>query len=255
MDQRDQMVRPSADARVTGHRRRRPTGAAPPLPKEIGYTGWVWLVLLARGRRLRVPVAPRRPRPARRVRREDHRAVISFRTGWLDAFAPKAHTIGSRVGFAALAIAARARDGVVPPVAPSRDLDDLPRRSPARLLQGLELVSIRPRPFGVRQIASWEGFATPSIPIGAMAILSIGVAYMLVVPGRPRYWAKLAAAVAIAIVGRAADLPRRRPLSPTSSFGAIVGVAIPLVAFRAFAPNDIFPVAVRRSTGRRRTST
>ena len=29
------------------HRRRRPSGAAPPLPKQIGLTGWVWLVALA----------------------------------------------------------------------------------------------------------------------------------------------------------------------------------------------------------------
>ena len=46
VDQRDQVVRPSADARVATHRRRRPTGAAPPLPKQIGPTGWVWLILL-----------------------------------------------------------------------------------------------------------------------------------------------------------------------------------------------------------------
>ena len=54
---------------------------------------------------------------------------------------------------------------------------------------------MRPRPFGVRQIASWEGYVAPSIPIGAIALLSIGVAYMLVVPGRPRWWAKLAGPV------------------------------------------------------------
>ena len=80
------------------------------------------------------------------------------------------------------------------------------------LLQGLELVSLRPRPFGVRQLASWESYATPSIPVGAIAILSIGVAYML---GRARPVPLLGEA---GDGGRdrdhraAPDLPGRRPL-------------------------------------------
>ena len=109
------------------------------------------------------------------------------------------------------------------------------------LLQGLELLSLRPRPFGVRQLASWEGYATPSIPIGAVAFLAIGVVFMLVVPGRPRFWAKIAAAGAIAIIG-ALRIYLGVDHFTDVVFGAIVGVAIPLAAFRAFAPNDLFPV-------------
>jgi tRNA A-37 threonylcarbamoyl transferase component Bud32 len=93
----------------------------------------------------------------------------------------------------------------------------------------------------VQQLANWEGYATPSIPVGALAILAIGVVYMLMVPGRARFWAKIAAAAAIAILGmlriylgvdHATDVV----------FAAIIGVAIPLVAFRAFAPNDTYPI-------------
>jgi len=83
MDQHDQVVRPSAGAGVTTHRRRRPTGAAPPLPKQIGSSGWAWLILL-------VAVAVTGclwlridPAPLDRFDAWITDAVISIRTGWL----------------------------------------------------------------------------------------------------------------------------------------------------------------------------
>jgi tRNA A-37 threonylcarbamoyl transferase component Bud32/membrane-associated phospholipid phosphatase len=241
VDQRDQPVHPSADARVAMYRRRRPTGAAPPLPRQIGSTGWVWLILL-----LAVVVTGclwlrADPTPLDRFDARITDAVISIRTGWLDALARQAHTVGSRVGFAALGaflvLAAawfrRWRHLVIWMISLGIS---------GALLQGLELVSLRPRPFGVQQLASWEGYAAPSIPIGAIAILAIGVAFMLVVPGRPRFWAKLAAAGAIAIIGLLRISLGVDHLTDIV-FGAIVGVAIPLAAFRAFAPNDPFPVS------------
>ena len=240
MDQRDQVVSPSAPMRRAARRRRRPTGAAPPLPKQIGSTGWIWLSLL-----LAVVVTGCLwlrvdPGPLDRLDASITDAVISMRMGWLDALARQAHAIGSRVGFAALGVL------LVVATASFRRWRQLVIWLVAlgivgALLQGLQLVSLRTRPFGVRQLASWEGYAAPSMPIGAIAIVAIGVAFMLVVPGRPRYWAKLAAAVVIAGTGllriylgvdHATDV----------LFGAIVGVAIPLAAFRAFAPNDTFPV-------------
>jgi membrane-associated phospholipid phosphatase len=241
VDQHDQVVRPSADAQVARHSRRRPTGAAPPLPKQIGSTGWVWLFLL-----LVVAVAGclwlrNDPGPLDRFDARITDAVISIRTGWLDALARQAHTFGSRVGFAVL--------GVLLVVATAwfhrwRHLAIwvISLAIAGALLQGLELLSLRPRPFGVQQLASWEGYATPSIPIGAISILAMGLVFMLVVPGRPRLWAKLAAAAAIAITG-ALRIYLGVDHFTDVVFGAIVGVTIPLIAFRAFAPNDILPVS------------
>jgi membrane-associated phospholipid phosphatase len=240
MDQHDQVERPSADARVVTRRRRRPSGVAPPLPKQIGSTGWVWLILLlvvvvTGCLWLRVDAAP-----LDRFDATITDAVVSFRTGWLDALARQAHTVGSRVGFALLgallvlstAWFRRWRHLVIWVISLG---------IVGGMLQGLELVSLRPRPFGVRQLASWEGYAAPSIPIGAIAFLAIGVAFMLVVPGRPRYWAKLVAAGVIAIAGLLRIYLGVDHFTDVV-FGAIVGVAIPLAAFRAFAPNDLFPV-------------
>ena len=240
MDQRDQVESPSADARGAARRRRRPSGVAPPLPKQIGSTGWVWLILLlvvvvTGCFWLRVNAAP-----LDRFDAAITDAVVSFRTGWLDALARQAHTVGSRVGFAVLggllvlstAWFHRWRHLVIWVISLG---------FVGGLLQGLELVSLRPRPFGVRQLASWEGYAAPSIPIGAITIMAIGVAFMVVVPGRPRYWAKLVAGGLIAIAGLLRIYLGVDHFTDVV-FGAIVGVAIPLAAFRAFAPNDLFPV-------------
>ena len=241
MDQPDQVVRPSADAEVATHSRRRPTGVAPPLPKQIGSTGWVWLILM-----LVVAVAGclwlrNDPGPLDRFDARITDAVISIRTGWLDTLARQAHTFGSRVGFAVLGVLLvgatawfhRWRHLVIWVVSLA---------IAGALLQGLELLSLRPRPFGVQQLASWEGYATPSIPIGAISILTMGLVFMLVVPGRPRLWAKLGAAAAIAITG-ALRIYLGVDHFTDVVFGAIVGVTIPLIAFRAFAPNDIFPIS------------
>src|SRR5207249_9886726 len=72
--------------------------------------------------------------------------------------------------------------------------------------------------------------------------LAIGVVFMLVVPGRPRFWAKVAAAVAIAIIGGLRIYLGVDHLTDVVT-GGIVGVAIPLAAFRAFASNDLFPIS------------
>ena len=44
----------------------------------------------------------------------------------------------------------------------------------------------RPRPFGVPIIASWGGYSAPSPPVAVLTIFLVGIAYCLVVPGRPR---------------------------------------------------------------------
>jgi membrane-associated phospholipid phosphatase/tRNA A-37 threonylcarbamoyl transferase component Bud32 len=240
LDQRDEVV-PSADAGVTVHRRRRPSGAAPPLPKQIGSTGWIWLILLLAVVLTGCLWLRADPSPLDRFDATITDAVISSRTGWLDTIARNAHTFGSRVGFAVLGLALvvatvwfrRWRHLVIWVISLA---------IAGALLQGLELLSLRPRPFGVQQLASWEGFATPSIPVGAISILAMGVVFMLVVPGRPRFWGKLAAAAAIAITGLLRIYLGVDHFTDVV-FGAIVGVTIPLIAFRAFAPNDIFPVS------------
>ena len=81
-----------------------------------------------------------------------------------------------------------------------------------------------------------------------MAVLTIflmGIVYCLVVPGRPRTYAKLGIAVLIALFGLSrlylgVDHPG------DVLFGVALGVAIAVTAFRFFTPNEVFPVVYRR---------
>ncbi|HEX9123321.1 MAG TPA: phosphatase PAP2 family protein [Actinomycetota bacterium] len=103
----------------------------------------------------------------------------------------------------------------------------------------------RPRPLGVVILAPWNGYSMPSRPVAGLAATGIGIAYALVVPGRPRAVAKWTTGVVVGMLVFA-----RLYLGvdhPTDDlFGMIIGVSIPLVAFRWFAPNDVFPVSYRR---------
>ena len=70
----------------------------------------------------------------------------------------------------------------------------------------------------------------------------MGFTYMLVVPGRSRWYAKLA--IVAFLAGVSLDRIYLGTNHPTDLvFAVILGVAIPVTLFRAFTPTDIFPVA------------
>ncbi len=103
----------------------------------------------------------------------------------------------------------------------------------------------RARPFGVTVLGPWTGFSMPSRPLAALAISLMGVLYTVLPHGRPRDLGKWIVAIVLGAV-----LVARLILAieaPTSAiFGAVLGVAIGLGAFRLFVPNDVFPVTYKR---------
>ena len=115
----------------------------------------------------------------------------------------------------------------------------------------------RPRPYGITIIGSWGGYSAPSPPVVALTFVLMGALYCLVVPGRPRAYAKIVAAVIIAVFGLArVYLAVDHP--DDVLFGVALAVAVPVAAFRFFTPNEVFPVVYRRGrtahvdvTGRR----
>jgi tRNA A-37 threonylcarbamoyl transferase component Bud32/membrane-associated phospholipid phosphatase len=119
-----------------------------------------------------------------------------------------------------------------------------------------ELVS-RPRPVGVEILGTWEGFSMPSKPMAILAAFLVNSLYSLVPAGRLRNIGKLVAAGLLAVTGLSRIyLAQDSPMDVL--VGVIIGVAIPLAAWRLFAPNAIFPVTYRRGrtahldvTGRR----
>ena len=249
---------PPGSAVYQTRRQRRPTGAPPPLPHPIAITTVAWLSLAVAA--LTAALLSAQYLPSLRV--EDRFStwlllrLADLRTPWLTSLANGIKVAGSSWGVTVLGLTAVALIMVF-------------RRWRHLLvfLCGLFFLEIvgqwiyselsRPRPYGVQIIGSWGGYSDPSPPVAVLAIFLVGIAYSLVVPGRPRTYAKLAIAVILTVFGLARlylgiDHPG------DVLFGVALGVAIPVAAFRFFTPNEVFPVVYRRGraahvdvTGRR----
>ena len=103
----------------------------------------------------------------------------------------------------------------------------------------------RPRPYGVPVIGRWDGYSAPSPAVLTTTFLLMAGVYCLVVPGRPRSVAKAAVAAVVAVfclsrLYLAVDHP------DDVLSGVVLGVAIPVAAFRYFTPDEVFPVVYRR---------
>jgi membrane-associated phospholipid phosphatase/tRNA A-37 threonylcarbamoyl transferase component Bud32 len=224
------------------HRRqRRPTGAPPPLPKKIGMTGMLWLaavlVIVVSGVVwLRVTTEPLDHLDAPIIR-----FVTLARTPWLNSLTNTLNSVGSKWGLAilgllavALTVAFRRWRHLVVFLVSLAVLEIV--------LPALYITAARPRPYSVTAIGQWEGFSSPSQPVAALAAVLMGFIYMLVVPGRSRWYAKLA--IVAFLAGVSLDRIYLGINHPTDLvFAVILGVAIPVTLFRAFTPTDIFPVA------------
>jgi membrane-associated phospholipid phosphatase/tRNA A-37 threonylcarbamoyl transferase component Bud32 len=106
-------------------------------------------------------------------------------------------------------------------------------------------IARRPRPFGVDLRTSWGGWAMPAAEVAIFTAVLVAILYTLVPKGRWRNTGKWVAAGLVALVGVA-----RIALgvdAPTDVLvGVVIGVTIPLLAFRWFAPDEVFPVVYRR---------
>ena len=99
----------------------------------------------------------------------------------------------------------------------------------------------RPLPFGVLVQFRWAGFSMPSVEIEKVCAVLTGALYTLVPVGRWRRRGGWAAAAIVAVIG----LSRMRlgVDAPTDVvLGAVLGVTVPLLGLRLFAPEESFPV-------------
>ncbi len=232
---RDGVDVPEAHGRV-----RRPTGAPPPLPKKIGATGVFRLALVV------LVVIPGciwlhyNPAPLDRFDAAITDALVSLRAGWLDTLARSVNAAASRYGLALLGLL------TVVSVAWFRRWRHLTLfligvAVVGLSVEGLLLLAARPRPFDVTIIGAWEGYSAPSIPMAGLAVVIAGIAYMLVLPGRPRMYAKCIGPVVL-ILAALLRVYLGIDHFTDALFGVILGVSIPVALFRAFAPNDVYPV-------------
>jgi tRNA A-37 threonylcarbamoyl transferase component Bud32/membrane-associated phospholipid phosphatase len=229
-------------------RRRRPSGAPPPLPRHLETSGIGWLVA-AVGLVVvfTISFVASRNGAAVVVTAADDRVVrwlTGLHGGWLtnalQVVAFPASWLASKILawciVVPLLVFKRFRHLVVYVVALAVT---------SQLILVLSAVLKRPRPFGVVIDGSWNGYALPSIQVAMLAASLVSVLYVLVPEGRWRQVGKWAATAVVALAGLA-----RVALgldAPTDVLlGAVIGVTIPLLAFRWFTPNEVFPVSYRR---------
>jgi tRNA A-37 threonylcarbamoyl transferase component Bud32 len=166
--------------------------------------------------------------------------VVSLRAGWLDTLARSVNAGASRFGLAIL--------GLLTVVAVAwfkrwrhLTLFLIGIAVVGLSVEGLLLLAQRPRPFDVTIIGAWEGFSAPSLPMAGLATVVAGTAYMLVVPGRPRMIAKTVGPVVL-ILATLLRVYLGIDHFTDALFGVILGVSFPVALFRAYAPNDVYPV-------------
>jgi hypothetical protein len=247
----------AAPAQRTG-RQRRPTGAPPPLPHPFRVTTTAWLLLAV----AIVTCAFLFSQHTAWLRLDDRantwllRRLADARTPWLTDIARGIKTAGSSWGVTAVGLSVVA-------------LTMIFRRWRHLLVFAGSLFFLeqvgqwiyyglsRPRPYGVSIIDSWGGYSAPSPPVGVLTIFLMGAVYCLVVPGRPRTYAKTAVAVVLTVFCLARLYLAVDNLDDVL-LAVALGVAIPVTAFRFFTPNEVFPVVYRRGrtahvdvTGRR----
>jgi hypothetical protein len=232
-----------AAARTPRHRR--PTGAPPPLPHPVSVTTRAWLILavVVLAGVIVISVLA----PSLRLDDQVNTAVLRFfaraRTPWLTDVARWISAVGSGWGATALGLSA-----VVLIIAFRRWRHLLVFLCSLFLLEvAITLITAgttRPRPYGVLIIGNWTGYSTQAVTVAVPTFLLISIAYCLVVPGRPRSYAKAAIAVIVAMVCLA-RLYLAVDHIDDLLLGVALAVAIPVTAFRFFTPNEVFPVAYR----------
>ena len=241
-------IHPTLRAAVRSPQRRRPTGAAPPLPYRLQTSGVGWLVAAVVLVGLTLAVFARGMRgPAVAVTVIDDAVVRWLASLYGPGLAAALRGL-ARIGswwmlyalyfglFLALLVLRRWRHLLVWFVAVQLG---------SILTLVLMTVARRPRPFGVDHLASWGGWAMPSVQVAFLTVILMGVLYTLVPEGRWRNTGKwvataLVAVVAVARVALGVDAPS------DVLVGAGIGVTVPLLLFRRFTPNEVFPVAYRR---------
>jgi tRNA A-37 threonylcarbamoyl transferase component Bud32 len=230
-------------------RRRRPSGQPPPLPHHLQTTGVGWLaaaVILVVLSLLVFAGGLRGPAVAVTV---VDGAVVGWLAGWdapglLVAMRLLA-ALGSWVVITVLLW------GLLLVLLIGRRVRQLLVVLVAWILQGfliqyvLAPMAHRPRPFGVEFRTDWYAWALPSQQLAALAIILVGILYALVPEGRWRQTGKWAATALLALVAVAHLYLGVE--TPTDILVAVaIGVAIPLLGFRWFAPSQVFPMTYRR---------
>jgi tRNA A-37 threonylcarbamoyl transferase component Bud32 len=253
---------PASSARagiVQGRWRRRPAGEPPPLPRRLGMTGWWWLVLGT----IAIIVVPMyfgqidlvffqsRSLGVEQLPSVDQRVLerlAGLRTPTLTRAMVVVAGLSSQWMIAALGwatilvlLAARRFRHLLVFLAAAL----LIHWATANLASAtLEQVSAL-RPAEIAVLGPTGQSASPVLPLAMLTGRLVSMLYCLVPQGRRRQQGKAVVAGIIALVALA-RLYLAIDTPTTVLVAIIIGVTIPLVAFRWLCPDEVFPVTYRR---------
>jgi tRNA A-37 threonylcarbamoyl transferase component Bud32 len=230
-----------------GQRRRRPAGEAPPLPRRIGTTGWWWLgvgSLGIIGWVTAVTVAGGGLLPLDQAVLE---VFARGRTPALTRVMLEVDEVGQDLvlvlGWAVILVLLAFRQ--FRRLVVFLGTFWLVQTLTTYLANGILEQASPLRPAGIAVLGLAGLSAYPLVPIATLTARLVGVLYTLVPQGRMRQVGKAVVAAIVAVVAVA-----RLYLAidtPTGILVAVViGVTIPLVAFRLLCPDEVFPVTYRR---------
>jgi tRNA A-37 threonylcarbamoyl transferase component Bud32 len=241
-------VHPSLREAVRSPRRRRPTGAAPPLPYRLQSSGVGWLVAAVVLVGLTLLIFARGLRGLAVTATVIDDAVVGWLAGLVGpGVAPLLRGVARSSSWSVLYTASYGLLLVLLVLRRWRHLLVwfIAVQLGSNLIVVLAMITRRPRPFGVDLQASWGGWALPSVQVAFLTAILMGVLYTLVPEGRWRNTGKWLVAGVITLVAAA-----RMALgidAPTDMLvGVGIGVTLPLLLFRRFTPNEAYPVTYRR---------
>jgi membrane-associated phospholipid phosphatase/tRNA A-37 threonylcarbamoyl transferase component Bud32 len=109
----------------------------------------------------------------------------------------------------------------------------------------LVLLFERPRPLGYELLGDWQGYSHPSLPVAELTVTLVGACFTLAPRGRPRWIAGWVGVGVVAVLGTARVLLGVDHPSDVL-FAAVLATTIAIIAFRVFTPDQVFPVTYRR---------
>ena len=237
---------------VRGRWRRRPAGEPPPLPRRLGMTGWWWLGLGTIAI-IASTIAFNQVHPVGggKLPPLDQRALeelARLRTPVLTRTMVVVAGLSSQWVIAALGWAT-----ILVLLAVRRFRHLLVFLGVALLIHAItsslaystmEQVSTL-RPAEIAILGPTGRSAYPVLPLATLTGRLVSMLYCLVPQGRRRQQGKVVVAAMVALVGLA-RLYLAIDTPTTVLVGIVIGVTIPLVAFRLLCPDEVFPVTYRR---------
>jgi len=243
----DELIAGSAARERHADRRRRPVGEPPPLPHTV--SGGAWAVLVAALVVVAVWLAGALTSPGLGVWFNEREGVVvrwiaDHRMEWLTDALEVVHEIGHTWAVPVAAwltmlalVAARRLRHLLVYVAGVMATSYI-------VLWAAPYVG-RSRPWGVEQLAAWEGFAHPSLPAAQLSAVLVGATYALVPGGRTRSRVMIGVVTAITLFGISrVYLAVEYPLDPIN--GAVLGAAIMAAGFLFLCPEQVFPAGFQR---------